>query len=125
MRDVTFFTILQHKDNFTFLHFFNFLNFLNFLTFKLCSTTEKMHALVLKIFVANVFISLFQHNTKQFALHKSMYIHMYRTQQHCYAYFPLKPYTLTGFEPESSVTEEDKMSTAPRRQGTHVKRCTI
>jgi hypothetical protein len=31
--------------------------------------------------------------------------------------FPLKPYTLAGFEPGSSVSEADAMSTAPRRQG--------
>jgi hypothetical protein len=29
--------------------------------------------------------------------------------------FPLKPYTLVGFEPGSSVPEVDVMSTAPRR----------
>jgi hypothetical protein len=31
-------------------------------------------------------------------------------------YFPLKPYTLAGFEPGSSDPEADAMSTAPRRR---------
>jgi hypothetical protein len=31
--------------------------------------------------------------------------------------FPPKTYPLVGFEPGSSVTEVDAMSTAPRRQG--------
>jgi hypothetical protein len=33
------------------------------------------------------------------------------------AIFSLKPYTLAGFEPGSSVPEANVMSTAPRRQG--------
>jgi hypothetical protein len=31
-----------------------------------------------------------------------------------------KPYTLAGFEPGSSVPEDDTMSIAPRRQGLFV-----
>jgi hypothetical protein len=35
----------------------------------------------------------------------------------------LKPYTLTGFEPRSSVSEADAMSTAPRRRGHRMTLC--
>jgi hypothetical protein len=32
-------------------------------------------------------------------------------------YFPLKPYTIAGFEPGSSVSGADAVFTTPRRQG--------
>jgi hypothetical protein len=38
------------------------------------------------------------------------------TQQHCYV-FPKETYTRVGFEPGSSVSEADAMSTVQRRQG--------
>jgi hypothetical protein len=41
------------------------------------------------------------------------------TQQHCYASL-YKAYTLLGFEPGSSASQENATTTAPRRQGDNV-----
>jgi hypothetical protein len=37
------------------------------------------------------------------------------SQQHCFVF--VKPFTLAGFEPGSSVPEDDSVSTAPGRHG--------
>jgi hypothetical protein len=56
----------------------------------------------------DAFISLFQHTQ---TIHTKPKI---PTQQYCYV-LP-KTYALAGFEPGSFVSQEDAISTAPRRQ---------
>jgi hypothetical protein len=60
-------------------------------------------------FWTNVFISFFHTRTTHI-----MYVSQF--EHSSIAFFPKKPYTLTGFEPLSSVPEADAMSTASRRQ---------
>jgi hypothetical protein len=61
------------------------------------------HLCFFYIFVAIAFISLVNTQTMHIT---------YVSQQHCYD-FPKKPYTLEEFEPGSSGSEVDAMSTAP------------
>jgi hypothetical protein len=62
----------------------------------------------LKIYLSQCISFFFQHTNSAFQFDY--------THQHCYDLLK-KPYTLEGFEPGSSVSEGDEMSTAPCRQG--------
>jgi hypothetical protein len=56
-------------------------------------------------------------HTSFFSTHKQCIPALCTTTLQC---FPLKPYTLAGFEPGSSVPEAETMSIAPRPQGIHM-----